>query len=184
MKQNGSMRVNNKTDWDTRDLRRVFTAVLQENRKHEGPFARTLNITVVPARYGGYYSGYAYFNTGSMRLRLPRPKHGALDVFKLAHLFEHELAHCRGYRHKGMCTLNDWRHAKPESYPGLIGMTVRATPPKVRPKVDHRQRRYARTLAKIKSWKTKAKRAATALKKLERQRRYYERTMDGAGRVT
>jgi hypothetical protein len=35
--------------------------------------------------------------------------------------------------------------------------------------------RHARVLARIKTWQAKRKRADTALKKLERQRRYYER---------
>lgn len=40
---------------------------------------------------------------------------------------------------------------------------------------DPRQDRYARVLARIESWEAKQKRAANALKKLYRQKRYYER---------
>lgn len=46
-------------------------------------------------------------------------------------------------------------------------------PPKV---VDVRLVRYQRTLAKIKAWERKAKRAETALRKLNQTRSYYERT--------
>lgn len=44
-----------------------------------------------------------------------------------------------------------------------------------KPKVDPIVIRHKRVLQGIKRWTTKLKRAQTALKKLERQRRYYER---------
>lgn len=44
------------------------------------------------------------------------------------------------------------------------------------PRPDLRALRAARIAAKIKRWKTKAKRAETALRKLNRQARYYART--------
>lgn len=61
---------------------------------------------------------------------------------------------------------NDWHHGALKREP-----KVRAIKPKPDPSVV----RYERVLASIKRWETKAKRAATALKKLHRQKSYYQR---------
>jgi hypothetical protein len=50
-------------------------------------------------------------------------------------------------------------------------------PEKPKPSIDIKQVRYQRTLAKIKAWQTKQKRAKTALRKLERTKAYYENTL-------
>lgn len=47
--------------------------------------------------------------------------------------------------------------------------------PKPKPPTDPRQEKIKRILASLKRWQSKAKRADTAIRKLERQRRYYER---------
>ncbi len=46
-----------------------------------------------------------------------------------------------------------------------------------KPKDDPREIRFRRVLARIKAWEAKERRAKTALKKLERTRAYYERTL-------
>jgi hypothetical protein len=48
-------------------------------------------------------------------------------------------------------------------------------PAKEKPRQDVRQVRHARILARIERWDAKRKRAETALRKLRRQRAYYER---------
>jgi hypothetical protein len=55
--------------------------------------------------------------------------------------------------------------------------TAGPAPRPKKPKPPVQQVRYDRVLAKIKSWETKAKRARNALKKLERQRVYYEKNL-------
>ena len=50
-------------------------------------------------------------------------------------------------------------------------------PETAKPKADPQQERYQRILARIKGWQSKEKRAATALKKLGRQRAYYEKVL-------
>lgn len=47
--------------------------------------------------------------------------------------------------------------------------------PKAKPKVELRTKRLASVLRRISSWESKLRRARTALRKLERQRRYYEK---------
>jgi len=45
------------------------------------------------------------------------------------------------------------------------------------PKADVRSVRYQRVLLKLQAWRTKAKRAKTAITKLEKQQRYYEKAL-------
>lgn len=107
-----------------------------------------------------------------------RPGGPRLNTFKVGWLFEHELAHCRGYQHKGMCSLNDYARATVENYPYLDGITISPRIEKKKPPGDRRRENEARIDARIASWETKLKRASNALKKLRRQKKYYERTAD------
>lgn len=57
----------------------------------------------------------------------------------------------------------------------LDGKLRRDKPAKAKP--DKRTERHAATLAKLARWQSKLKRAQTAIRKLERTRRYYEKTV-------
>lgn len=180
----------NKTVWQTRDLKRVFHAVLRENIKHEGPLKHHLRVTIVHSRRARWhwgYSGCAYLNSGTMRLRLPMPKYGIdaqIDVLKLAFIFEHELAHCRGYGHDKMLGLNSWKQATADRYPYVVGMTVAAKPaPAAKPKTDVQVVRYRRVMTRLDDNRRVAKRLAKAIKKLEARRRYYEKALAADGRL-
>jgi predicted SprT family Zn-dependent metalloprotease len=226
--QNGrKLEIDNKTEWDTVALRTVFLKVINENIKFEGPLKHVIRPTVIYTRRGGY-SGYAYYHSGRMTIRLPRkgqhcphcqkgkvdlgwprddgkegrmfindrPNHAPcdqcdgtgkrrkpaeLDIYKLAHLFEHELAHCRGYKHKGMCSLNGWQHATAVYYPYLEGITVGLKRQNEKPKPtseDKQRQRYKAVLAAIERWERKRKRAMTALGKLSIKKRYYEKQLN------
>lgn len=58
----------------------------------------------------------------------------------------------------------------------LDGKLKRAQRPKV-PKPSVPELRHQRVVARLAAWKTRAKRAATAIKKLTRQKRYYEKKL-------
>src|SRR5262245_9182223 len=172
--------IDNQTAWDTRALRTVFLKVINENIKFEGPLLHGIKARVVYTRRGGY-SGYAFYHSGRMTIRLPHPTRSRstetrlpmLDIYHVAHLVEHELAHCRGYKHKGMCGLNGWKNAKASYYPYLDGLTIGLKAEKPKPVVDKTAVKTERIAARIKSWETKLKRAENALKKLRKQQRYY-----------
>lgn len=77
------MQITNSTHWDTADLRRVFAPVLAAwNKRHKTMPKRVvpskrLRIEVTYAKGYWGYRGYAYYNSGRMYLRLPRPEgHG------------------------------------------------------------------------------------------------------------
>ena len=60
----------------------------------------------------------------------------------------------------------------------LQGKLKSRAKPKTKPTgVEVRDERHKRVLARIKSWEAKRRRAETALKKLAKQRRYYEKTI-------
>lgn len=195
------MKIINKTQWATEDLRRVFSAVLADSNKHEARKvegaamwnrkyrehfkSKILKITIVYSRGGGF-SGYAFLHSGIMRIRVPKPtgEAPAFDVFKLAYVFEHELAHCRGFQHKGMGCLNSWDHAKAENYPCAVGLTVGIEPsrPKAE-KADGQIVRYQRAVAAAARWAAKRKRAANAEKKALTKVKRYERIFEADGRL-
>lgn len=177
------MQITNKTDWNTADLRRVFSKVLArwnavEVLKRRVP-SKKLRIKINSTRWANY-SGHAYYNSGFMTLNLNKT---TLDVRKVAYLFEHELAHCAGYTHKQMHQLNNWKTAGTARYAYVEGEVIRKKEIKPQPKVDRQALAYQRTLDSIQRWNTKAKRAATALKKLNATRKYYEKMFAADGRL-
>ena len=90
------MKIVNKTAYLTRDLQKFFGACI----RHMGSSPNT-QITVVYRRGGSdYVSGWATFNTFTMRLRLPKP--GKLRLIDLAFVLEHEVSHNLGVEHKDM----------------------------------------------------------------------------------
>jgi hypothetical protein len=169
------MRIINETEWDTRQLRRVFSAVLRESNRVEGRHNHRLRIHVARGRY---VSGYAYFNSGRMKLRLPSPKHGPLEVFMVGWLFDHELAHCRGHRHEVMGRLNSQSHATAENYPYLVGLSLGPKLVPLKPVINLQAVRAARVAARLKAWEARQVRAERAVKKLRRQAAYYARAIN------
>ncbi len=183
------MKITNKTDWSTADLRRVFSAVLarwnaREEPRYQVKSTRLRRITVVPTRWGSY-SGHAFYDSGTMRLRLNKK---VLSARKVAWLFEHELAHCAGQSHDahhGRQAMLPWINKGPATpelwdrhYGFVDGLTINLAAPKpAKPKPDRQALAYERTLAGIKRWTTKAKRAQTALRTLAKKKRYYEKAL-------
>jgi hypothetical protein len=171
------MKIINETEWDTRQLRRVFSAVLRESNRVEGQHNYTLSVHVVRAR-GRTVSGYAYFHSGRMKLRLPSPKHGALDTILVGWLFDHELAHCRGHAHKVMGQLNHQSSATTENYPYLTAGEGLGTKTAPLPAIYFQVVRAARVTARLKAWEARQARAERAVKKLRRQAAYYARAIN------
>lgn len=110
------MQIINKTHWDTSDLKRVFKLSLNADNQIEGRFNKHLTITVNyrrlrqiiknQIRFGYwtpeeiyYYKGFAYYNSGLMRISLPKEN---INPEIVAQIFIHELEHCRGFRHDKM----------------------------------------------------------------------------------
>jgi hypothetical protein len=181
------MRITNHTKWNTADLRKVILAVLNQwNARETRKVSKTrLRVTVTYNRSAGRYTtGHAWLNSATMRLYVGKNE---VDVLGLANTAEHEIAHCAGYDHDHMHgylarawhPTDDKRRAESAArYPFLAGVAIRPKAVKpAKPKPDAQVVAYDRVIAGIARWQTKAKRAATALKKLNQRKRYYEKAL-------
>jgi hypothetical protein len=173
------MRIINKTHYPTRALRSVVLRAYREVARTEGPAERwgSTKITVVHAR-GGLCSGWAYRGGTRAHLRVPRQKVNAGSLYGVAW---HEVMHLRGFAHgtfphyptheqtvRALCGLPEYIEATPPTKPAR----------RVPTPADH----IARIEARLARWVSKRRRAETAIRKLLKSRRYYERKM-AAGRA-
>ena len=95
------------------------------------------------------------------------------------HSLVHDISHLVHQRLHPKLSGHDWRHAHLERSmvalvvgKGWLDGKLRRQP---RPKPDIKTVRHQRVLVRIRAWEMKRKRADTALKKLARQKAYYER---------
>ncbi|GAI77191.1 unnamed protein product, partial [marine sediment metagenome] len=119
------MKIINKTNWDTLDLKRVLTRALDEDDKVEGRYKYRNYLEVTISYSKGYpswvikhyqkqnkevpirerYSGSAWVDGTNMGLRVPREK---FTVRRFVKVFIHEMSHIRGIRsHRAIGTVED-----------------------------------------------------------------------------
>ena len=182
------MKIENKTHYQTNDLKKLFTICMTQNEKLEGPYKRkkNLRITIGYSRYN-YYSGNAYYG-GPMKLRVPKntrhyqringkwEKTEGLDVSELAWLFTHEFMHVRFYGHKQMAK-NDM-HFHAEEWQWANKYPIRIKEPKVKPKRDLRVERYKHAVEMVKKHEKQLKRTEGLLKKWRDKKAYYENDVE------
>ena len=94
------MQIKNTTEYDTRYLRSLF--ILCD--KHEGchitnPRMRGRSVTVKPSKCGRVH-GYAWYNTTSIVMSLPKNA----NVRVVAQIYIHELGHNLGLHHNEMAS--------------------------------------------------------------------------------
>ncbi|NIR14587.1 MAG: hypothetical protein GWN86_11860, partial [Desulfobacterales bacterium] len=161
----------NKTDYCTKDLRRIFLRGIKEmgaspNRTIEVEYGRTPRHDST-----GQSSGMASIVGGWMVLRLPHP--GKMDFKDFILTFEHELAHNLGVKHDEMeagtylCQgpLPKWAE----------GMTLGVKKPKPKPTMDDKvQKREEHVRRMVERWERKLKLAKTKLAHWKRKLKYYE----------
>lgn len=175
-----AMRIDNQTEWNTDDLRSLFAAGLDKNRKHEGPFQSSrLRIKVVYSRRHDRYSGHAWLNTGHIRIRLPKPEYD-LNVRMTAAIFDHELQHCRGYRHEhGLCPHISEAGLEACAWADAFTISIK-TPKEPMPREHVLAAKMQHALDRAKAALTKKKRAETIHKRWQRRVKYYERAITAA----
>jgi hypothetical protein len=172
----------NETEYDTTTIKRIIAAACRAVAKTEG--ARDLSrtkFTVVYARTRDA-SGYAYLGDKeecrlghASRLRIkkaskawPAPTQG-----RLLRLAYHEAMHLWGHHHGEFRDL-DTREARLAIWPAAAEPLPLQRKPAPKPKPTPEQaraQRIAAVEARLKTWRTKAKRADTAIKTLTRQHR-------------
>ena len=189
------MKVINKTNWDTNDLKRVLTKALDDDDKVEGKYKyrNYLKITIsyskgypswiishykrkgkeLPARE--VYSGSAWVKGTGMTLRVPREK---FNVERFARIFIHEMSHIRGIRsHRAIGTVKD------EDLEWTKKYSVTQKEARVKPKVDLQLKRYNHVIEMIKQKGKILKRLRNQIKKWNTKKRYYEKILTVSGKI-
>lgn len=168
----------NTSAFDTRWLRSVFCKTHDRMSVYEGRCRawERLNVTVRGGsdRKWREGSGHAYIGTGPIVMTIRED----ITTRRLVALFWHEMMHVYGYRshRSGQC------NAKPADLDrickGLPEKPILKQPKAKKPK-DIIETRYKRILARQVEWEKKLRRAQAAVKKVQHERREYERRHNG-----
>ena len=119
---------------------------------------------------------YSYIRWGTMYVNPDWNGHGGWH--ELVHMLSHSFCSHMYPSAKGHGPQHAWLEKEMTAYVVKSGWLDGKLRPKTKqPKPDLKQTRYQSTLASIKAWTTKKKRAETALRKLHLRRKYYERQM-------
>lgn len=202
------MKIDNETDYQTRGIKRVLTAVHNHLAKVEGRLHSWgwVRFRVCYTRYKAS-SGHAALSGARCTLRLGRPgrlenrgwevREGVVDqatVGTLVRLAWHEFFHLYGYRHENMARYWPDRD-EVEAIADAAGWE-RTTPlplyahareeetQEVDPQEQEREKRVdelRHALRKRKEWTTRARRAKTALAKWRRKEMRARRQLDELG---
>ena len=194
------MKIINKTNWQTLDLKRILTKALNEDDKIEGKCknSKYLEVEIVDCPKSpkwviehykkcgmGFpqgrraYTGNAFLNGYNMKMRLPENE---IDKRKLVKLFRHELTHIRGYKHNKMIywlsdnDIGNWMDSD-------INYPIRQKENKTKPKVDLQTKRYEHVMRILKAKKSQLKRLQNQIKKWSHKRKYYEGVLVANGKI-
>lgn len=174
------MKIGNKTDYSTRHLRKIFLAC----EKNEGTNPKHREVKVIYTR-GGATSGYAWYNSNSVVIKLPRPKkryNNLASIHRVAKVYIHEVGHNSNLRHKEMIRwwdieidfLEEGRvefksvtlKPKKEAVKKIKKSTVVKNEEKVRKKLTE--------------WEKKLSRSKTFVKKYQKKVKYYDKKKEMA----
>jgi len=112
---------------------------------------------------------YTWIYHGELRVNPGKGWRGLVhDMSHLVHRYQHPDKSGHDMRH-------EFLEGEMVAYVIASGWLQGKLKPKTKPKPPLQEVRHARVLQRLADWKRKAKRAATAIRKLERQRKYYER---------
>jgi hypothetical protein len=169
-----TIQLTNQTHYNSRDLTKLFTIALAFYKRTAFDFKfTTVKVKCIYRRkHDGFCGGYAYYNNNFICMKLPKIKKGYDgETFEqtIMRTFLHELDHCRGRKHGDMP--ND-KHRNISFIPD--GYSIKEKEPKVKKKKTDDDK-IAALIKRKKSWKTKMKRAETAMKKIDKQIVYYNR---------
>lgn len=178
------LKVINKTDWDTQDLRKLILAAMKEVIDKDDWRYKEMKVTIEKSRSG--IRGYAFLNSNCMRLKLPKE----FEFIKLARVIGHEFFHILGYRHKDMRGHFFQVHQTTETLMSDPCMkwawpllNIRKKEPKVKPKKDLQVVRYLKLKDRLEDKQKKLKRLGKQIKKLMPKIKRYEKILQAAGKI-
>jgi len=206
------MQVENKTRWETRDLKSIASFCLSRFSYERIPSWRRKRLVIrfrpsnvlsrVDVDYfkktneirriqrPGGMRGSAQLGGIFVTIRVPNYPHvKELNIKNLGFLLMHELCHIAGYTHRDM-RRRIWNHwpndEKTWNDPRIRAFErfqIRPKQPKPpKPKLDQIVR-YERALANLKRNKSKLKRYQNLVKKWNQKVRYYEKVLSVAGKI-
>lgn len=197
------MKVTNKTNWQTSDLKKIFIECCKT--KLDSWKYLKVEVTYSASRWihgrAGYGGGLR--GGGNVKIFLPRnpidkkyidgrytePRPYAFLNFKqvLAWVFIHELHHVLGKHHREMkdSYYLHWRSyaRNPEKMSWVDDLQLRKEEVKEKPKMDLQTKRYEHVLAALKIKKSKLKRLQNQIKKWTQKRKYYESVLMTNGKI-
>jgi hypothetical protein len=195
-----TIKLTNKTDYFTRDLEKLFTLVLREYKRTTFDLKyTTLNVACVyRKRNDGTCNGYAWYNTNNIIVKLPKnynkkkltPFQKERNAYKdsiaeyvgveikpdgdtfeqhITRTFLHLIDICRG-RTNG--NIIDAQLRNISYLPDDLIVRVKQ-PPVKKKKTDDTKLNVLND--RMKKWESKLKRCETAIKKIAKQIKYYEK---------
>jgi hypothetical protein len=198
------MKLDNRTKYDTRTLRRILIAVFREQSgvfQARIPQWDRLQVRIsyarpgvplymvgalrekglsdaadaIAARRARHVTGCAYVRGRWTELRVPS---GVVALDRLAAVWIHELWHIAGSHHEGFPESVMRCHTAPFAWVvEQFGATLAeaAPKPKLKPVRDLVAERRTRLETRLAGWESRLRRAEKAVSKLNRQLRYYDR---------
>jgi hypothetical protein len=175
------MKVNNQTNYQTNDLKKLFTRVMQHNIKFEGSCNnfKYLIVKVVHSKGCGL-GGNATLNGYNMLIKLPK-QNIQKELCAIAYIFDHELQHIRGYHHREM--QRGWKRNWKEEYTFADSYIIRIKEQKIKPKQDLQIKRYEHAKTMLKDKIKRIKRLMTLKKKWSQKVKYYEQVLVQCGKM-
>lgn len=178
------MKLINKTNWDTKDLKKiinlVFNKVAPERKKHTSITISTSKNYHGRASIGGYWIEMRVPPTTITNLTSVAMEDGTTKIIReqlprefnvkgFGQILEHEIRHNLGLRnHRDMV---DWWKLDVSHLDGLDMNPKKSKPKQQRNLVAER---YQKAEKKVKELTTKAKRTQTILKKWKKKVKYYQ----------
>jgi len=166
------MKITNKTDYSTRQLRKIFMAC----EKNEGTNPKNRNIEVIYGRSKGV-RGYAWYNSNSVVIKLPKMKKdnsNQANIHQLARVYIHEVGHNLNLRHKEM--MKWWLMPVDFLEEGKVEFkSVALGPKKEIVKKSAVKTREEKAKKKLAEWEKKFNRAKTFVAKYKKKVKYYNK---------
>jgi len=186
------LRIENKTHWSTKDLRKLFLRCMKERGVY-GKWNRYW-LKVSYSKGWRHIMGYGKCDGPWVHILLPGPRKnggenttkelqefGSGSILRVVQILLHEIDHNLGLHHEDMC-----RSSQIEAPWAVTGnYSIAWNDPKVKvkkakeekPTTTLQERRAANAEKKLKEWEAKQKRAALRVKKWRAKVRYYDKAL-------
>jgi hypothetical protein len=176
MKPSQRIGIINKTTFSTRDFRKIFTIAFREwHKKHIKP--QRIRVEISWTKRTGIH-GYAWIGGHSVILRIPNAKKdleefSPITIADIISVFLHEVDHCSGTDHNDMAFRNKYYpEYDSKKFEGMTVKNLGLKAPKPKPTTGDKIIQIAQ---RLKRWQSKEKRAQTAIKKLQRHLKRYQK---------